>query len=183
MKQETARNKGEAELSLIEDICRTSNWSDDKSSKLQSPERSCAKRDQSPRVKNGKKACEELKVRECFRWKTHGQCSKKETRVVSVMSNLHKEICAVSGLRQKGRLLLHPNRRQTRLTERDKKPQWDQAVKRKALLTRVKFHADSNSVRHASCKLWHHPVCSNYTSERGCVCGDKYRFRHVEEHV
>ena len=58
------------------------------------------------------------------------------------------------------RLLLHPNRKQSRLTERDKKPQWDQAVKKKALLTRVKFHADSNSVRHASCKLWHHPVCS-----------------------
>ena len=50
------------------------------------------------------------------------------------------------------RLLLHPIRRQSRLTERDKNPHRNQAIKRKALQTRVEFHADSNSVkiRHVS---------------------------------
>ena len=78
------------------------------------------------------------------------------------------------------RLLLHPTRRQRRLTERDKNLQMDQAIKRKALQTRLKFHADSNSAKKPSCKFWHPPVCQNYKSEKGCVCGNKCHFRHVE---
>ena len=45
------------------------------------------------------------------------------------------------------RLLLHPIRRQNRLTARDKNPHWDQAVNRKANLMRVKFHAELASSR------------------------------------
>ena len=45
------------------------------------------------------------------------------------------------------RLLLHPIRRQNRLTARDKNPNKDQAVNRKTHLLTVKFHADSDSVK------------------------------------
>ena len=95
----------------------------------------------------GKKAYVERKVEECFQWKAHGQCVQKETHVVSVMTDKAPGNSG-SGQRRKG----HPIRRQNRLTAREKSPQRDQAIKRKALWTRVKFHADTNSVitRHVS---------------------------------
>ena len=42
--------------------------------------------------------------------------------------------------------------------------------------------------RHKNCnypsrKFWHSPVCLNCESEKGCVYGDKCRFRYVEEDV
>ena len=76
----------------------------------------------------------------------------KETHVVSVMT--HKSLETVEKVRDEkdDRLVLHPIRRRNRLTTREKNPQRDQAKERKALWTRVKFHADSNSVktRHVS---------------------------------
>ena len=43
-------------------------------------------------------------------------------------------------------------------------------MKRKALWTRVKFRADSNSVQNPSWKFWHPPVCQNYKCEkRMCI--------------
>ena len=45
------------------------------------------------------------------------------------------------------RLLLHPIRRQNSLTAMGKNPDRDQAVNRKALWTRAKFHVDSNSFK------------------------------------
>ena len=66
----------------------------------------------------------------------------------------HKPLKTVAKVRDEkdDRLLLPPIRRQNRLTARDKNPQRDQAKKRKALWTRVKYHADSNSAktRHVS---------------------------------
>ena len=105
----------------------------------------------------------------------------KETHVVSVMTS--KPLGTVARVRDEkdDRLLLHPIRRQIRLTARDKNPHRDQAVNRKTHLIRVKFHADSSSVKKKpSCKFWHPPVCLNYKSEKGCVHGDKCHFRHVE---
>ena len=37
--------------------------------------------------------------------------------------------------------------------------------------------------KNPSCRFWHPPVCLNYKYEKGCVYGDKCRFRHVEAHV
>ena len=38
----------------------------------------------------------------------------------------------------------------------------------------------SDKRSHISCKFWHLPVCHNWKSEKGCICGDKCHFRHVE---
>ena len=73
----------------------------------------------------------------------------KETHVVSVMT--HKTLGTEDKVRDEkdDRLLLHPIRRQkkNRLTARDKNPHRDQAVNRKTHWTRVKFLADSSSVK------------------------------------
>ena len=45
------------------------------------------------------------------------------------------------------RLLPHHMQRQNRLTERNKNPHSDQAINRKTQKTRVKSHADSDSVK------------------------------------
>ena len=78
---------------------------------------------------------------------------RKETHVVSVMTDWPLETVAVVRDEKNDRLLLlHPIQRPNRLTARGKNPHRDQAVNRKALWTRVKFHADSDSVkiRHVS---------------------------------
>ena len=76
----------------------------------------------------------------------------KETRVVSVVTSKPLETVAKVRDEKDDRLLLHPIRRQNRLTVRDKHPHRDQAVNRKTNWIRVKFHADSKSVkiRHVS---------------------------------
>ena len=69
----------------------------------------------------------------------------KETHVVSVMTQQLLETVAMARDEKDDRLLLHPIRRQNRLTARGKNPHRDQARKRKALQTKErKFHADSN---------------------------------------
>ena len=55
----------------------------------------------------------------------------KETRVVSLMTHNPVETVAKVRNEKDDRLLLHPIRRQNRLTARDKSPQRDQAIKRK----------------------------------------------------
>ena len=63
---------------------------------------------------------------------------RKESHVVSLM-NLPLETVAELRDEKDNRLLLHPNRRENRLTARDKNPRRDQAKKKeKALWTRVK---------------------------------------------
>ena len=73
----------------------------------------------------------------------------KETHAVSVMT--HKTLGTKDKVRdaQDDRLLLHSIRRQKkdRLTARDTNPHRDLAVNRKIHWTRVKFHADSSSVK------------------------------------
>ena len=71
----------------------------------------------------------------------------KETHVVPVMT--HKTLETEDKVRDEkdDRLLLHPIRRQNRLTARGKNPPRDQAINRKNHWTRVKFHTDSSSVK------------------------------------
>ena len=130
-----------AEFFAIEGSCKTSEWSNDENSKLQGSERCCGKRI----------SHQESKRKESLRWEESGsvfsgrhtdnQCS-NETHAVSVMT--HKPLETVAKVRDKenDRVLLHPTRRQNRLTARGKNRHMDQAVNRKALWTKVKFHAD-----------------------------------------
>ena len=107
----------------------------------------CWKGDQSPRV------TKETKPSWRGTWESvfSGNVP-KETHVVSVMT--HKTLETEDKVRDEkdDRLLLHPIRRQNRLTARDKNPPKDQVKERKPHWTRVKFHADSSSVkiRHVS---------------------------------
>ena len=134
--QETARNK-EPKLFTIKDNCKTSHWSGDENSKLQTGTM-LWKGDQSPRVKKERKPA--LKGNwECFQWKAHGQCSKGDSYSFNHVAKVRDK--------KDDRLLLHPIRRQNGLTARDKNSHRDLAVKRKALWTSVKFHADSNSAK------------------------------------
>ena len=73
--QETARSK-EPNCQHLETAVKTSCWSDDENSKLQSPERCCGKGISHQESKKGKKAYVG-KVGKCFQW--------KETHVVSIM--------------------------------------------------------------------------------------------------
>ena len=70
-----------------------------------------------------------------------------ETHALSVMIQESLETVAKIRDRKEDRLLPQPTRRQNRLTARSKKPHRDQAINRKIRVTRVKFHADSNSVK------------------------------------
>ena len=71
----------------------------------------------------------------------------KETHVVTVMTSKPLETVARVRDEKADRLLLHPIRSQNRLTARDTNPHKDQTVNRKTHLIRVKFRADSNSVK------------------------------------
>ena len=61
----------------IEDICKTSYWSDDDNSKLQKVPNEVVERGAVTKSQKGKKAYVERKVGECFQWKTHGQMFKR----------------------------------------------------------------------------------------------------------
>ena len=69
----------------------------------------------------------------------------KETRVVSVMTSEPPETVAKARDEKDDRLLLHSF--QNRLTARDKNPHRGQAVNKRTQLIRLKFHADSISVK------------------------------------
>ena len=133
-------NQG-AQLSQIEDCCETSFWPDDENLKLQSPERCCGKRVSNQESKR-KQSLRREESGIVFR---HMDKVPKETHVVSVMT--HKTLETEDKVRDEkdDRLLLHPIRRQNRLTAKDKHPHTDQAANRKTHWTRVTFHADSNS--------------------------------------
>ena len=107
-------------LSKVGGICEATCWSDD-------PQWHCGKR-RNYKGRQGKKACFERKVGECFRWKAHGQRSKGDLcsfRYDSVSGNGYEA--------QRGKdntLLLRPIQRQ-RLTGQE--PWKDQAAEVSAL--------------------------------------------------
>ena len=103
------------------------------------------KGDQSPRVKKERMHALRGKWESVFSGR-HMVNFPTETHVVSVMTS--KTLETEDKVRdEKGdRPLLHPKRRQNRLTAMDKNPHTDQATNRKTRWIRVKFHADSNSV-------------------------------------
>ena len=95
----------------------------------------------------------------------HMDNAAKETHVASVMTHWPLETEYEVRDEKGDSLLPHPTRSQNRLTVRNKSTHRDQAKKRKAIWTRVKCHAVSNSVKR-SCKFWHPFVCQNCKSEK-----------------
>ena len=90
------------------------------------------KGDQSPRVKR-KESLLRRKWESVFS-ERHMDNVPKETHVVSVMtSKCFWKQWQRSETKKDDRLLLHPTRRQNRLTARDKNPYSDQAVNRKLI--------------------------------------------------
>ena len=109
------------------------------------------KGDQSLRVKKERKPTLRGKWESVFQWKAHGQCSRGDSCSFSHESQAPGN--SGKGQRQTGRSSsLASQSKANKLTARDKNPHRDQAMNRRALWTRVKFHAD----------------------------GDKCYFRHVE---
>ena len=95
-------------------------------------------------VKKGRKPTLRGKWRSVFSGR-HMDNVPEETHVVSVV--VQRVETEANRDKKDDRLLLHPIRRQNRPMARDKNPHRDQAINRKALWTRVKFHANSNSVK------------------------------------
>ena len=106
--------------------------------------------DQLPRVKKETKAYVERTVGECYQWKAHGQCSKGDSCSIShhtqAPGNWRRSEARAKD-EKSDRLLPHPIRSKNRLTARNKNPHRYQAKKTKAIWTRVKCHAVSNSVK------------------------------------
>ena len=121
--------------------------------------------DQPPRVKKERKRTLRGMWESVFRGR-HLDNVPKETHVVSVMTQA-KPLGTAAKVRDEkdDRLLLHPIRRRNRLTARNTSPQRDQAKERNALWTRVKFHADSNSVKTRHASFWYLPVATNVVSD------------------
>ena len=103
------------------------------------------KGDQSPRVKKGMKAKVERKVGECFQWKAHGQCSEGDS--CSFSHDIQAPGNSGKGQIRKGRSSSPASHSKAKQTARDKNPHRDQAANRKTHLIRMKFHADSNSLK------------------------------------
>ena len=116
-----------------------------------------------PRVKKERKPALKGKYESVFSGR-HMDSVPKETHVVSVM--IQESLATVARVRveKDDRLLLHPTRRQNRLTARDTNPPRDQAINRKTRNRRAKFHADSNSVKNPSCRFRRPPVGLSHKS-------------------
>ena len=132
----------------------------------------------------GRNADVERKVGECFQWKAPGQFSKKETHVVSVMTDQYKETCTVVRDEKDDRPLPHQIRR-PRLTAREKNPQKHQATEIKSTQTKgieipCRYKNCKKKKKKPSCKFWHPSVNQNNKSETGCTFGRTWFFRHVE---
>ena len=93
----------------------------------------------------------------------HMDSDPKEAHVVSVMTS--KPLETVERVRddKDDRLLLHPTRRQNRLTAWAKN--LHKAINMKTRKTREKFHADSNSLKTRHVSFWNLPVRLDFKTE------------------
>ena len=112
---------------------------------------------QLPRVKKGKNAHVERKVRECFQWKAHGQCSKRDSCNFS-----HDTIASGNsgaGQRREGRSSSPAHNSKAKQTDGEK----GEATKRKVSDKRSQMCVDiKNCKKNPSCQFWHPPMCQNY---------------------
>ena len=124
----------------------------------------------------GNNAHVERKVGQCFQWKAPGQCSKGDSCSFSHDPSLASGKRGSSSQRRKERSS-SPVSYSKAKTDGGKDDKKENSDKRSQILCRYKH------CNYPSCKFWHLPVCLNYKSEKGCVYGDKCRFRHVEDYV
>ena len=104
------------------------------------------------------------------KWKAQGQCSKGDSCSFSQDPLLASGNRSSNGQRREG-LSSSSKAKQADGEKGDKE---DNSDKRSQILCRYE------TCNYPSCKCWHLPVCLDCKSEKGCVCGDKCRFRHVE---
>ena len=123
----------------------------------------------------GKKAFVERKVGECFQWKAHGQCSQGDSCGFS-----HDTMAfgnSGAGQRRKGRSSSPASNSKA---EGQKPSQGSGNKEESSSDKRSEIPCRFNKCKNPSCKFWDPPVCQNHKSERGCIYGDKFHFRHVE---
>ena len=101
-----------------------------------------------------------------------------ETHVVSVMTNLHKETCAV--VRDKKGRSFSPAPNSKANTDEGREKSSRTGREESSSDKRSKIPCRYKNSKNPSCKFWNPPVCLNYKFEKGCVHGDKCHFRHVE---
>ena len=116
-----------------------------------------------------------MKVGECFQWKAHGQCSRGYSCSFS-----HDPRAPVAKVRDQRTIVFSCIPLEGKTDWRRKTNILSVRQLTRKLFGKVKFHADSESSKNPSCKLWHPPVCLNYKSEKRCAHGDKCHFRHLE---
>ena len=125
----------------------------------------------------GKKAYVDRKVRECFQWKSHGQCSEGDSCSFS-----HEQASGNrgGGQRRKGQSSSPAPNSKAKTDGEGEKTQKNQAPE-------MKSSSDKRSkipcryrkiIRHVV--FWHPLVCQNYKSKTGCTFGRTCFFRHVE---
>ena len=125
------------ELSQIEDRCKTSYWSDDEDSKLQS----------------------ERKVGECFQWKAHGECCKGDS--CSFSHDIQDSGNRGQGQRRKGRSSSPASHSKAKQTDGDgQKSSQGSGSKQENSLDKREIPCRFSFCKNQSCKFWHPPVMS-----------------------
>ena len=74
--------------------------------------------------------------------------------------------------------LLHPTRRQNRLTGEEQKPSLGSGKKQESSRDKNETPCRFKFCKNPSCGFWHPPACLNYS--KVSAHGDKYHFRHVD---
>ena len=111
----------------------------------------------------------ERKVRECFQWKAHGQCSKGDSCRFS-----HDTIASGNSGCGQG-----PYERSSFPAPNSKAKTDGKEGNNSMPILFLFFFFKKNT----SCKFGHLPVCQSYKSEKGYIFGDKCHFRHAEAEV
>ena len=120
----------------------------------------------------GKKAYVERKVRECFQWQAHGQCSKGNSCSFSHVKLVQGDL--YGGQRRKGRSSsLPPHSKEKQTDGEGQKSSKGSGSKQENSFDESEIPCRFKFCKSPSCKFWHPPVCQNYKSEKGCVHGDK----------
>ena len=171
--QETVRNNGQTRYFTIDDFCKTSYRSDDENSKLQSPKRSCGKRSSHQESKRKGKPTLRCKWESVFSGK-HMESVRKETHVVSVMTNIRR---LVRWSERKRTIVLSRTKFEGQADEgREQSSKTSGEVEECSSDKRSEFRAVAKIVKQPSCKFWHF-VCQNYKSETRCKFGRSCFFK------
>ena len=163
----------------IEDVCKTSYWSDDEHSKLQSLERSCGKRISIQEFKKERKPTLRGKCESVFSG-MHMDNVQKETHSCSFSHDKLVQGDMCGGQRRKGRSSSPAPNTKAKTDEWEKKTsKKHQETETKALQTKRRELV--KTCKNPSWKCWHRPVCYNFKFEIGCTFGRTCFFREADE--